>query len=76
MMNIETLLKERDISKAELARQIGVQRQNIAGMLKNPTLSSMKRIASALGVEVWQLLVSPSEACSSAEADDFLFFNI
>lgn len=72
MKNVETLLNERKMKKADLAREIGVHRQNIAGMLKNPTLESMKKIASALGVDVWQLFISPEEACGSIPNDDFV----
>lgn len=80
MKNVETLLKEkieallteRKMSKAELARQIGVHRQNITGMLKNPTLESMQKIASALDVEVWQLFASPDDVCGNAPKNDFV----
>lgn len=80
MNNVETLLKdkikallaERGMSKAELARQIGVHRQNIAGMLKNPTLESMKKISEALGVELWKLFADPDEVCGKAQDDDFV----
>ena len=60
------------MTKAELARQIGVQRQNIAGMLKTPTLSSMGKIATALGVDVWQLLATPDEICGNLPKNDFI----
>lgn len=80
MNNVETLLKdkieallaERGMSKAELARQIGVHRQNIAGMLKNPTLESMKKISEALGVEVWKLFADPDEVCGNVPKGDFV----
>lgn len=80
MNNVETLLKdkieallaERGMSKAELARQIGVHRQNIAGMLKNPTLESMKKISEALEIDVWQLFADSDEVCGNVPKGDFV----
>lgn len=55
-LRIKDLLKERGILHKELAEALGVTdvalRQSLKG---NPTVSTLQKIAEALGVEVWEL---------------------
>ena len=60
-MNIEELLKEKGLSKAAFAEMIGVKRQNINSLLKNPTLESLERMAKTLDVQTWELFASKDE---------------
>ena len=60
-MNIDSLLKERGMTKTMLAEKMGIRSQNVNVALKNPTEETMKKIANALGVEVWQLFTSEEE---------------
>ena len=64
-MNIEVLLQERGIKKSELAKMMGVNRQNINSLLNNPTLATIEKIANALGVETWELFKSKEEMNSN-----------
>lgn len=61
MDNIETLLKEKGLTKTAFSDLLGIKKQNLNGLMKNPTLETIKRFASVLGVETWQLFVSPNE---------------
>ena len=64
-MNIEVLLQERGLKKSELAKMMGVNRQNINSLLNNPTLATIEKIANALGVETWELFKSKEEMNSN-----------
>lgn len=61
MDNIEALLKEKGLTKTAFSDLLGIKKQNLNGLMKNPTLETIKRFASVLGVETWQLFASPSE---------------
>jgi transcriptional regulator with XRE-family HTH domain len=56
---VKSLCKQRGITLKELAAQIGIARESLTRALDgNPTLSTLQGIASALGVDVWQLFTS------------------
>lgn len=61
MDNIEALLKEKGLTKTAFSDLLGIKKQNLNGLMKNPTLETIKRFASVLGVETWQLFVSPNK---------------
>ena len=60
-MNIESLLQEKGLKKADLAKMMGVNRQNINSLLNNPTLATIEKISNALGVETWELFKSKED---------------
>ena len=61
MDNLETLLKEKNLTKTALSELLGIKKQNLNALIKNPTLETMKRFASALDVPMWQLFASREE---------------
>lgn len=61
MDNIEALLKEKGLTKTAFSDLLGVKKQNLNGLMKNPTLETIKKFASVLGVETWQLFASQEE---------------
>ena len=61
MDNIEALLKEKGLTKTAFSELLGIKKQNLNGLMKNPTLETIKKFASVLGVETWQLFTSPEE---------------
>ena len=61
MDNIEALLKEKGLTKTALSDLLGIKKHNLNGLMKNPTLETIKKFASVLGVETWQLFASPEE---------------
>lgn len=73
MDRIESILKEKGLTKAAFADLMGTSRQNVNSLLKNPTREKLEAIARALGVPVWQLFASPEEAACPAN-DDFVAF--
>ena len=61
MDNIETLLKEKGLTKTAFSDLLGVKKQNLNGLMKNPTLETIRKFASVLEVEPWQLFASSQE---------------
>lgn len=58
MLLIKDLLKERKLTQKDLAQMIGCSYQNVKIMLNgNMTLSSLEKVANALGVELWELFI-------------------
>ena len=61
MDNIETLLKEKGLTKTAFSDLLGVKKQNLNGLMKNPTLETIRKFASVLEVEPWQLFASSQD---------------
>lgn len=68
MDNIEALLKEKGLTKTAFSELLGIKKQNLNGLMKNPTLETIKKFASVLGVETWQLFVNPEEVHPKKDA--------
>lgn len=73
MDRIESILKEKGLTKTAFADLMGTSRQNINSLLKNPTREKLEAIAQALNVPLWQLFATPEEAACSTN-DDFVAF--
>jgi transcriptional regulator with XRE-family HTH domain len=70
-LNIDSVLKEKKISKTELADKLGVPRQSIYSYLDgNVSLGILVNIANALDVPLWQLFNS-----SENDLNGFVEFN-
>lgn len=66
---INELLKERKMTKQQLAAKMGVKRENLQRMIStngNPTLSNLQKIAAALNVELWQLFTGSGNMIAGA----------
>lgn len=61
MDNIEALLKEKGLTKTAFSDLLGIKKQNLNGLMRNPTLETIRKFASVLGVETWELFASKSE---------------
>ena len=69
MDNIEALLKEKGLTKTAFSDLLGIKKQNLNGLMKNPTLETIKKFASVLGVEMWQLFASPEEVAKETTGE-------
>lgn len=67
-MDIDFLLKTKGVTKVELANRMGIQKQNVNTMLKNPTYTTLEKIAEALGVQMWELFATKEEVVGSADS--------
>lgn len=62
MYRIEDVLKQKDISKTEFAKMLGISKQAITNILNgNPTKARLEEMAQLLGVPTWQLFVDPED---------------
>lgn len=61
-LKIKEVLKEKGLTITQLSEVMGINRVNLSNMINgNPTAETLEKIADALGVPVWRLLVSPDE---------------
>lgn len=60
-MNIDKILKEKKITKVELANRMGILPQNVNANLRNPSEDTIRNIAKALGVPIAVLFEDGSE---------------
>lgn len=71
--NMRALRRERGWSQEHLAAESRLHRTYIGAVERrerNPSVKSLERIATAFGLEVWQLLKPPiSEASGPSEPD-------
>ncbi len=67
MNRIKEILSEKNISQVELANRLNLPRASITQLLKtdNPRLDTLRAVADALNVPVWELLVSRDDIASS-----------
>ena len=61
-MNIEVLLKKKGLTKTAFADLLGVPKQTVNSLMKNPTLATLERFAAALDVPVRELFAENEEA--------------
>jgi transcriptional regulator with XRE-family HTH domain len=60
MIDIDRLLKERKLSKTDIAKKMGLSRESLYRILSgNPTLENIHKLANALGVSVSDLFEQP-----------------
>ena len=62
-MRIKNVLKEKGITQPELAAKMGVSLSAVKQMVRADSLTTatLEKIAGAVGVPVWQLIVSPAD---------------
>ena len=62
-MRIKAVLKEKHLTQPELAAKMGVSLSAVKQMVKADSLTTatLEKIAGAVGVPMWQLIVSPAD---------------
>ena len=62
MYRLESILKQKGISKTEFAQMLGISKQAITNLINgNPTKARLEEMAQLLGVPTWQLFVDPED---------------
>lgn len=57
-IDIDTLLKEKKLSKTDIAKKMGLSRESLYRILSgNPTLDNIVKLANALGESVSELFI-------------------
>ncbi len=60
MINIDNILKEKGLSKTDIAKRIGLSRESLYRILSgNPTLENLNKLANALEVPISELFDQP-----------------
>lgn len=70
-LRVTEITKQQGLTLQDLADKINVSRQSLANTLLkgNPTIETLSKIATALEVPIWQLLVSPEEVAQQTKSD-------
>ena len=72
-MRIKELIKSKGYSQEEFAKLVGVTRSTLLGQIERPSYTTMKKLANALNVPIWQLFISEEdvvERCNKPTFDD------
>jgi transcriptional regulator with XRE-family HTH domain len=61
MINIDRILKEKKLSKTDVAKGMGLSRESLYRILSgNPTLENLNKLSAALQVPITELFEQPS----------------
>ncbi len=67
-MRIKEVIKEKGLTQKELADKLGMTTVGLSQILSGkPSYTTLEKIASALGVKIWELLVSKEEIIGEQE---------
>ena len=73
-VRIREIMSEKGVTSVELAEKIGVSKAPISNLINNktmPSIDTLGKIATALGVPDWQLFASKEEAVNDTR-EEFL----
>ena len=67
---IKDLIKEKGYTQLSLAKKIGYSAMSVSQVIHgNPSVSSLQRVADALGVPLWRLLATEEEVKQDLSAE-------
>lgn len=61
MLKVENFLKQNGMNKSQLAKKAGLKQANLYAGLRNPTLQTIKKLATALNITPAELLAAQDE---------------
>lgn len=61
MNRIKEVIKEKGLTITSLADKLGIARESLSRMIVSPSYPTLKKIATALDVPMWQLFASPED---------------
>ncbi len=68
-MRIKEVIKEKGYTQKEFAEKLGMSTVGLAQIVAGkPSYTTLEKIADALGVEIWELLVSKDEIVGKKDA--------
>ena len=70
-MRIKDVLKEKGLTQPELAEKMGISVSAVKKMLgaDSLTTTTLEKIATAVGVPVWQFFISPDDLANQVGGD-------
>ena len=63
-LRIKELMEVKGITSASIAEKVGIHKVSVSNIINgkiNPSTETLDKVANALGVQVWELLVSKEE---------------
>lgn len=60
-MRLEEILRERNLTKKAFCDMLNMLPQNLNSSMKNPTVTTLEKWASALDIPIWQLFVTKED---------------
>lgn len=71
-MRIKEVIKEKGYTQKEFAEKLGMSTVGLAQIIAGkPSYTTLEKIAGALGVEIWELLVSKDEIVGKEDGGSF-----
>lgn len=70
-VRIKELMQEKGVSSVKMAEMIHVSKVTISNLINNktmPSIDTLEKIATALGVPIWQLFASPSDVAGNKDS--------
>lgn len=61
---IKEIIKEKGYTMKEFADVLGMTRENLFRIVREPSYPTLEKLSNALGVPVWQFFASPEEVRS------------
>ena len=58
---IKEVIKEHGYTQKEFAEVLGMTREGLVSIIKNPSSTTLEKLSNALNVPVWQFFASPEE---------------
>ena len=58
---IKEVIKEQGYTIKGFAEKLGMTREGLSGIIKNPSSPTLEKLSKALNVPVWQFFASPEE---------------
>ena len=58
---IKEVIKEKGYTQKEFADKLGMTREGLASIIKNPSSPTLEKLSKALDVPVWQFFASPDD---------------
>lgn len=62
LVRVEEVIKQRGMSKSEVAEKMGKAKQNFKSLLTNPKWEAVELTCAAMGIAPWELFIDDIEA--------------
>lgn len=69
MNRIKFVIKEKGYTIKALADQMGMTRENLSRIIRNPSAPTLERLSAVLGVPVWQFFASIEDVAEEIGED-------
>lgn len=69
-LSVKEVCKKKGVTLQELAERMKIKRESLSRAINgNPTVETLEKIATALGVPMWELFASPAEIAQETKGE-------